>query len=350
MNTFNTLQDVYENMLTESFLLEGKQQSIQFLKSKNIDDAIIDKIINMDKTNSKSDSIRLGSYFLETNNIANVEQYYNKFLELKKKGKTRDINQYKTFEELENFIDQLEKKEGSVSVKGEETSEDIKKERVYFDDNVDIYYADTVQKSCKYGHSLGQSYPFCISRTGSGNMFLGYRTRQESNFYFCLFKNRSNNVVNGEYEDPSHMVVLDVTPRGLMWTWADNGSQGHGTKDTDWDEVLSQFPELQKPYDDGLFQEKRLTSEEKSKINKFNAVANSRSLEAFLGLSYDEKKEYIVSAFELSIEMFKTLDKNLRNEFVNIGHQLSEDFYNELNPSEKDRWSKTRLAIISQGI
>jgi hypothetical protein len=342
------MSDANLELLYETVLLnEGKKQSLSFLKSKNIPDEIANKIIELDSTPSKSDSLMLGKYFLENNNFNSIDFYYKKFIELKKKNNTLQINNYKTFHEFENFIDSQENQKGEINVEGEKSSEEIKKEAIYEDDNFEIYMADNIKKACDYGHKLGQSYSFCISRTGGGNLFSGYRLRGESTFYFIKSKNRSSNVVNGEYEDPSHMIVLDVMPNGrLMWTWADNGTQGHGTKETNWNEVFNELPELKIPYEKGVFKNVELSEEEKNKLEMFDGMSYQPSLTKFNQLSYNEKEEYIRSGFNIDLEIFNSLDKHLRNEYVNVGHPLDADFYNQLSEPEKIRWEKVRLQII----
>jgi len=342
------LQDVYSNVVLE----ENKKQSLSWLHSKGIPEEVIKKIIQLDVTPSKGHSIQLGKYYLETNSIGPISDYYKKFAKLYEKNKSLQITKYKTFHDFENFIDANERSHGKINTKGEKTSSEVRSEAIYEDENVEIYYASNVKSACDYGHKLGQSYSFCISRTGSGNLYNAYRLRQQSSMYFIKSKHRSSNIVDGRYEDPSHMIVLDVMPDPynsseikLQWTWADNGSQGHGTKETTWEEVFEEVPELQVPYEKGVFESHPLSPEERSKLETFNAI-NEGDFESFHELDYDEKDEYLKSGFTIDDSIFNSLDKEQRNEFLGTGGEISEGMYESLSPVELKRWSEVRLRVI----
>lgn len=328
-------------------LVEGKKEAINFLKSKDLNENEIKKILDLDSTPSKAHSIQLGKYYIEIKNFNILEIYYKKFLELKKSNPSLDIFKFKTFQEFENFIDMQERMGGELDIEGEKTPEQVRKEAIYEDENLEIYHADTQKKACDYGHKLGQSYSFCISRPGQGNMFSGYRLRTQSNFYFIKSKNRSSRIVNGKFEDPSHLIVLDVLPNdNLLWTWADNGAQGHGTTNTTWDEVFSVIPELKKPYKMGIFKSRPLTDEERNKLQLFNDIANNQNVDSFNKLSYNEKIEYVTSGYPVSYNIFKTFDKRLRIEFAGMGNEIDEDIYNAFSENERERWEEVRLRIL----
>lgn len=338
-------------------LQEGKKDSILFLKKIQIPDDIINGIIEMDITNSKNDSMALGKIYNNSKtsdgviSLAELKTYYNKFNQLKKKDSSLQITKFETFKQLEEFVDSQEHKRGSMDVEGQQTEDEIRKEAVYIDNNVEIYLATDIKTACKYGHKLGQSYPFCISRVGSGNMFPGYRMRNQSTFYFCKFKNRSSDIKDGKYVDPSHMVVLDVSGyNNLQWTWADNGGQGHGTKNTNWEEVLNTLPELKIPYKKDIFKNVNLSDQENQKLKLFQRLSYAFREEDFDQLSYDMKKEYIQSGYLIPFPNFMELEKELQNEYVNIGHPFDKNWYVNLTAPQQKRWEKVRLQIIEQGI
>lgn len=334
-----------ELLVEQMNLTEGKKQSVQFLQSKNIPEDAISKIVELDATPSKNDSISLGKFFIDIGNFNSLEHYYNKYLQFKTRNKIKDINQFKTFTEWEHEIDALGQNYKTKSdSKGEKTSEEVKQEKIYEDNNFEIYLATDIKKACDYGHKLGGNYSFCISRTGSGNLFSSYRLRAESAFYFIKSKNRSSDVVNGSYEDPSHMIVLDVQGNNnLQWTWADNGSQGHGTENVTWEKVLTELPELKVPYNKGIFKPIPLSAEEEDKLRKFQNMNN----ETFKTLPYELKEEYVKSTLRITDDMFGQLDKDLRNEFIGQGPELSEYMQKSLTPREAERWKTTRLMILS---
>lgn len=343
MNRDEKLELIYESM----FLLEGKKETEAILRNKGIDDVIINKLIEMDTTPSKKHAIKLGAFYKQGVGLEKIKDYYKKFI--KQNTKNKNIDQFITFIDLANFIDGLESTRGKIDIEGKKTSEDIQKERIYFDDNVDIYLAKNQKDACRYGHELGQSYSFCISRKYGSNMYTAYRLRQQSNFYFILFKKKSNKIIDGKFEDASHIIVLDVLPNNkLQWTWADNDPQGTGTRPTTWEEVLTHAPELEVPFNKGIFKENRLTPQEKEKIQKYTRISDYGEMNEFLNLSYDDKKEYIASGLKIDLNTFKQLDSTLRNEYIGQGHELDETFYTALTDKEKVRWGAVRLTVLNQ--
>lgn len=115
-----------------------------------------------------------------------VKDYLKRFEKYKGNPKIvkKDPFQYK-WKDLEhvldaNFPDVMEKNEESL---------DVIKERlkVYEDDNIIIHKASHQGETVL----LGQGYAFCISRKEGGNMYLIYRLKFASTFYFVKFKNKS---------------------------------------------------------------------------------------------------------------------------------------------------------------
>jgi len=304
----------------------GVENVLNLLQNKN--EKIASKLLEMDKTPSKGHALKLAKFFNEIQNLDILDEYYKKFLVLKKKNKIEDITRFEKFSDFEHKIDELQQ---SVKLTMPDEVADAEK-AIYEDSNVKIFLGDNQSKCIR----LGSNYSFCISRPSSGNLYTSYRLRDQSSFYFIRFKKRTDEKQNGKYVDPSHLIVLDVLPGNeYKWTWADNGSQGHGTNDTTQEEILKGFPELKPAFDKKIFVAKPLSQEEKSKIEKFNDLANDFNLETFNSLKYNEKEEFIQRGTSLPFEAWKTFDKNLRNEYIKTVDDFDENIFKDLKENEK---------------
>lgn len=323
-----------------NYITEGKREIKKILLSFSLSEDIIDKIIKMDQSVSKQDSIRLARYYKEIADLGIIENYYKKFIKLKKKRQASDINLYKTWHDFENFIDSKETIV-DLSIKGNESKE--KDEAIYKDDVMEVYHADTMDKAIRYSHNLGQEYSFCIGRKSGGNLFNSYRLRNESNFFFIKFLNKSNDIENGKFVDPSHMLVLDIGKR-IMITKSDNGKQGGGTKVIDIKTLFGEFPELEKI--SHLFVSRPLTEEEKNKLEKMIDVSERRK--DFLELKHNERVEYIQSGYNIHYDyMLDLFDLPMWNAFSGTGYQIGYKDYIEKMPDKcKERWRKTRTLYL----
>lgn len=308
--------------LTEKVSLDG---ILNLLQNKN--EKIASKLLEMDKTTSKGHVLKLAKFFNEIQNLDVLSEYYKKFLELKKRNLIQDITGFKSFNEMENAIDAMETK---VNLSMPEEVGDAEKP-LYEDENIKVFEGGNRAKCVK----LGSNYSFCISRTGGGNLYSSYRLRDQSSFYFVRLKKRTDEKKNGEYVDPAHLMVIDALPRGeYNWTWADNGSQGHGTTRVTKEQAIKEFPEL-KPAFDKIITAKPLTRDEKSKIEKFNELASDFDVKIFNSLKYSEKEEFIQQGgVELAFDVWKTLDKNLRNEYLKNIENFDREIFEDLKPNE----------------
>jgi hypothetical protein len=184
-------------------------------------------------------------------------------------------------------------------------------------------------------------------------MFSYYRLNYESSFYFIRLHDKSGAKEGSRFVNPFHYIVLDINADGrIQMTGADNGSQGNGTKYIEEETLLEKFPELQKPFEEGVFQRMPLTEEEKEKYEKFkeldhlvgsgHGTASNSQVESFKykfeNVKYSEKKEYLQSGHTYPRQLFSLLDKSLRADYLNSGPNLSEVQINQLTDSEKNRW------------
>ena len=86
------------------------------------------------------------------------------------------------------------------------------------------------------------------------------------------------------------------------------------------------------------FINKPLTDEEHQYQRKLSAFVSQPTLEKFKEFSYKEKADVLKFGMLLPLDLFESLDKYLRNEWVIVGHKMSDDIYNLLNDKEKERF------------
>ena len=305
-------------------LIENIYMNNVFLREYQ-ENAILKMIMHFKKTSEQPDAI--------------IRDYISKFEKLKDKLPKKDPFQYKTFQEFENVIDSNTKNTVSKADIENVNVDDLK---TYEDKNIIVYKARNATESIKLGNN--QYYSFCISRK-SGNLYSGYRLRAESTFYFVRFKNKSDEKVDGnKFVDPSHYIVIDAQSNGrYQWTWADNGTQGHGTKDVTVNEIVKDFPELKAPFNNEIFKNDPSTEEEKKKLKKFQNLNDYFNVEVFKSLNPNEKEEYIKSGFKVS--SLSILDNELKNEYLGMGHMLTHHDFKSLNANEKNRWAKFSVQV-----
>jgi hypothetical protein len=259
--------------------------------------------------------------------LADFEKY-------KAKIEKKDPFQYKTWIELTEVIHAAKaavknKKDfKKTDVEGVANADDI----VADDDNVTIYRGDSQDKCVLYG----RGYSFCISRPAGGNMFINYRLGKESTFYFIFFKKKSP-------EENDHIMVLDHTKNGYEWTFKDNDTR---PVDGGWDEIVSKYDELAKYKD--ILQNKKLTEEERVFATRLQGFARTPSLQKFKEFTYKEQAQALKSIVNLPNEIWDVLDSTLRNEFISIGPNLTEDQVDDLKPNEEARYKKTRALSFDQ--
>lgn len=214
-----------------------------------------------------------------------------------------------------------------IDVKG------IDKENVLADDeDVLILKGDNEHKCVRYG----KGYSFCISRPYGGNMYGTYRIGQASTFHFVFFKKTPK-------EDDRHIMVLDRTNNGWKWTFRDNNTQ---EVEGGWDEVVRAFPVLAKY--ENLFVNKPLTKEEKDYQKQLSKFVRSPTKDKFDKFSYEQKADVLKFGMLIPINIFESLDKYLRNEWVSVGPKMNDNIYENLSTSEKNRFAKVREQQLTQ--
>jgi hypothetical protein len=194
------------------------------------------------------------------------------------------------------------------------------------DDNIVIYKGDSQDKCILYG----QGYNFCISRRATGNMYSNYRGDDESTFYFIYFKNKPKS-------SNDHIMVLDHYKDGYQWTFADNNTQSIRGG---WDEIVEKYPDLE-PYEDKLIN-KKLDDDERSEIDSVDDFLNDPNIDTFLEFDFDKRARILKRSVNLNDNLFKVLSKDLLNEFLSIGPNLTKFQMSSLNDNQKIWYLKNR--------
>lgn len=240
------------------------------------------------------------------------------------------LNHFKTYLEWTEKVhakrDESEYQSRNKDLKDIDISGEDKENVLANDDDVLILKGDDEHKCVRYG----RGYSFCISRGGGGNMYGTYRLAKSSTFYFIFFKKIPK-------EDERHVMVLDRTADGWEWTFGTNKTKVvHGG----WKEIIKSFPVLVKY--EKLFTNKPLTNEEKEYQDKLRAFVQSPSLEKFKQFSYKEKADVLKFGMLIPLDLFQSLDKYLRNEWVSVGPKMSDGIYKLLNDKERERFAIVR--------
>jgi hypothetical protein len=322
-----------------SFILEGKKETIDYLQKNDADQdtiAFFTRQDNKGKPSFPTDHAVVLFNWIKNNpvKLEDVERDYNDFRKYFPNKNLKDFRDYMDFSEQvhaksgeKSFAQRNKEESGDIDVHG------VDKENVIADDeDVLILRGDDEHKCVKYG----KGYSFCISRPYGGNMYGNYRLSKESTFYFVYFKKVPK-------ENPKHIMVLDRTKDGWEWTFGENSTK---VIEGGWDEVIETFPELEK-YEDA-FINKPLTDEERDYQRKLSGFARNPRKEKFEQFSYKEKADVLKFGMEIPEDLFDSLDKFLRNEYISVGPNMDLDIFNKLNDKEKERYIKVRKTIINQ--
>ena len=228
--------------------------------------------------------------------------------------------------------DESEYQSRNKELKDIDVSNEDKEDVLANNEDVLILKADDEHKCVRYG----KGYSFCISRPGGGNMYWNYRQSKASTFYFIFFKKIPKT-------DERHIMVLDRTAKGWEWTFGKNQTK---VIKGGWNEIVETFPVLEKY--EKLFVNKPLTDEEKIYQNKLKEFVYNPSVEEFKEFSYKEKADALKFGVLLPLDLFESLDKYLRNEWISVGPKMSDDVFNLLNEKEKERFFIVRKQQLIQ--
>ena len=343
--------------LTELYnlLLEGKQDSINLLqKTFPHDDQLQKELLHLDQTPSKGDIPTIIKYYNQNKNIDLLKQYLFKYYNFK----SRNINVKldNDFLKFTETIDAIEYKQSQKFKKPKEEvsndSEEHDTNKLIDTDELTIFKGDSQHKCIQYGYGytfciskkaggnmynnyrMSKSSTFCISKRVGGNMYNTYRMNKASTFYFIFFKKIPKT-------NDHHICVLDRKDQGWEWTFADNN-----TETTTWDEVIARYPILTQYQH--LFINKPFDDAELEKIKIIQRLKTNQLLIEFNKLSYEDKADFVKSGVMLNDDIFKSLNAELRNEYINVGPNITPFQADNLKNNEMLRYKRQRDILIPQ--
>jgi hypothetical protein len=330
MGKFIITEEEKKHILTLYNLVEDfKTQKIKFI-NQGYDEQIVNKYLNNFR------EIKDKKYKVAAN--AEIDN-----LNVPKGNDRFNIDNYKTFEELESLVDYMS---GQVNI-GESNFTDIKVDGkpIFENDTVEIYFAPNKQSCVEYKGD--KPYSWCISRTDTSNMYARYRMGEtEPSFYFVKrkkpmeeeFSHWDKNEFKGTFVDKWHFFVLQILKDN---SYIISSANNDGDKRTNWDGVIKVAPELNglKEY----FKNVPLTDEEKLNYVKFKGGLTD---EEFSKLTYPNKTYYIDVATDVSKRLsdnkFLNLPEDLKNKYINLGIGLTDNQFNSIkdNPKLSRRYSE----------
>jgi hypothetical protein len=253
----------------------------------------------------------------------------------------RNIDSYKTFEQLETFVDYVK---GQVDLEGVSLGNDIEIDaKPYYEDDVfQIYYADSPRACIKYKGNI--SYGWCVSQR-EGNMYYAYRYREnEPSFYFVKIKDRTKKefeTFNGSFKDKYHFFVIQVnknakigdkTTKQYIVTSAIND----GDKPMSWDEIVAIEPRIANLQE--IFKSVSINPEDRAFYNEYNYNEDemteyeyqNKMDKEYCKFDYVHKKKYldmIIPGGEVRFtdKQFKCSPDDLKNLYIGFGIGLSDN-------------------------
>lgn len=319
-----------------------------------IDMSDAQQLVDIDITPSKADAMKLAKFYKEGGHeLETIVNYYTRFAALKARNRiTPDINAFKTFEELEHEVDA---KDDAIQVTSTAKADIV--EPIFTNEYLEVF----LTKNAREAAAVGSKYTFCICRDStSSNMFNSYRGNISVNTkvgdkatgtYFVRLKKRldGTNVsdekdASGKWINPEHMIVFHVGDK-MRWTFADNGSQGGGTRDVTKEQVIEKFPEMKVLFG-GLGEFPGMVpdqfGEQEIRIYQLLKVV-AESLELFKKASYEEKLLIITNGGTIPIGSYGELNADLRNELFKRMTTIPVHVWKEMTYNDKHNLIKSAL-------
>lgn len=268
-----------------------------------------------------------------------VEKAYKRFMNSNLKN--QDIFQWKTFNDFKEAIRNV----STTDVK--KVMQELEDQPPVYEDDRFVVYSGVNQIECMF---RGKGYSWCVSAQAN-NHFHMYRSGHEYVFYFIFDKTKPKAKTGDKtYEDPEHAIVLGVSPKEYNLTLADNGFQTFNTKTLSKRGVLEILPQIEYLFDEGVFEPKPLTSEEKKDMEQIKRMA--RNFEDFEQSDYDTKMMYILSGEPIDNRRWELLDKKLKDAYIeSCPTDLTPEQKADLNEKQKKRYTNrlfTRYNINHQ--
>lgn len=237
-----------------------------------------------------------------------------------------DILSYKSFEELEAFVDYvLGQVENEKNAGKKIDAIEIDAKPLVEKNGLKIYYATDRHACVKY--KGGGPYSWCVSRDDSSNMYNTYRYKpHQPAFYFVkdikATEEEFSKPFSGQFENPWHFIVIQVTAYGKYIV---TDSNNDGDKEMSWSDIVRRQPKLTGMEE--YFKSVPLTDREKELYKKFK---DGISDDEFKKLSYEDKSYYLDIAIpnkELTDSQFVDLPDDLKNKYISFGLDLTDKQY-----------------------
>ena len=308
------------NQLLESKASEA--QALNILNKGGVDNSeeLIKQMVSGDKSkNEKNTPIMAYIYASGYNDLKNIVDVVNDYDELIVKKRVKPIQVTKRglmmgdklFTDFIKFSEYIhgEKNNYSEDSGGSSVASDFKNEKktLWSGNGIDIYEGDNVGKCIEYtqGGLTGRAYSFCIGQPGN-TMYKSYRDSKTSSFYFIVDKNHFSKNDDGSVnlDDPLHIVVFDVTSRGVELTDANNTTGSialpYGSDPNKYVEYL------------------------KSKGVPVDKLVNRPKTDK------EEEEERLLGSPNDSLEWFMKLPIEYKSAYIGRGHRLTNDQFDYL--------------------
>ena len=240
MDSLNFLNSIYGQPI-----LEGRNEDIARQKlTKAGKEGDYEKIDAIDRTATKKHLPKLVDYYLENPSQINIiKSYYERFAN-NPKINTKDIYQFKTFHDFEQFVD------SNMSAPKASTVDITQEKPLYQDEDLTVWLGDSRDK-CQ---ALGRGTTWCIASQSSGNMYHTYRERGAS-FYFIKIKSRPES-------DNHSFIVIHSYGKGDNFGITLKNNAGGGDRHLSLEDLLQEVPELKPLFDKGIIKHTPLSPEE----------------------------------------------------------------------------------------
>ncbi len=160
-----------KNLILET-LDESKKEEL-----KNKFPQFADKIDFLSSNGIVGSELQWATKQLNNNNVEDILKNIQDFIKNKPKLKIKDINQYKSFDDLKSSLENRE-----LSGKEKEKKEKASAQTFFNDENFALIRPYSINSSCYYGSNT----KWCISAK-EGNRFAEY-SRHDAKFYFIISK------------------------------------------------------------------------------------------------------------------------------------------------------------------
>jgi len=316
----NTTKTTIGTTIVESRASE--QQTMNILNKGGVEspEDVLSSFKSGDKSENQKNLPIMGYlYALGGNDIKNIVDIVNEYNELVKKNRVKPVQPTKKglvigdkvfndFLKFSEYIHGETNKYTKGDTKGSSTSGDFKSEKkpLWSGNNIDIYEGDNVGKCINYtgGALTGRAYSFCIGQPGN-TMYKSYRDSKTSTFYFIVDRNKfiTNEDGSVNLDDPLHIVVFDVTNRGVELTDANNDTGTIAEYGKDVDGYIDYLKSMGVPVDKMVNKPK--TDQERKEDELLGRPNND--LEWFMKLPIEYKSAYIGRGHALTNDQFDYL-------------------------------------------